>query len=128
MNDPDGNQLLFVPAGHNQVDQIEFQLGVSDLALAEHFYGDVLGAQRIAGGRYRLGQTILSLSADPGARRVKTERLTNPLDAVVAMSGVGFRYLTIQVRDCAAENQRLMGKDVNQGVAFISGLGTWRVY
>jgi catechol 2,3-dioxygenase-like lactoylglutathione lyase family enzyme len=122
-SDPDGNLLLFVPPGHDQVDQIEFQLGVSDLALSERFYGDVLGAERIAGARYHLGQTILSLSEDRGARRVKTELITNPLDAVVAMAGVGFRYLTIQVRDCAAEYQRLMGKDVNQGVAFTSGAG-----
>jgi hypothetical protein len=39
------------------------------------------------------------------------------------MAGVGYRYLTIQVRDCAAEYQRVMGKDVNQGVAFTSGAG-----
>lgn len=123
LSDPDGNQLLFVPPGHNQVDQIEFQLGVSDLALSEQFYGDALGAQPIASGRYRFGQTILSLNADPGARRVKTELITNPLDAVAAMAGLGFRYITIQVRDCAAEYQHVMGKNVNQGVAFTSGAG-----
>jgi catechol 2,3-dioxygenase-like lactoylglutathione lyase family enzyme len=117
VNDPDGNQLTFVPSGHNQVDQIEFHLGVSDVTIAEHFYGKHLGAERIIGGRYRLGRTILTLSADPNARRVKTEALTNPLDAVVAMAGVGFRYLTIQVRDCAAEYDRLMATDINRGVA-----------
>ena len=123
MSDPDGNQLLFVATGHNQVDQIDFQLGVSDVALCESFYGDLLGAERIAGGRYRLGQTILSLSADLGARQVKTEPLGNPLDALAAMAGVGFRYLTIQVRDCAAEYQRLMVKGVNLGVALTVGAG-----
>ncbi len=123
MSDPDGNQLLFVPSGHNQVDQIEFQLGVSDVALSESFYGDLLGAERIAGGRYRLGQTIVSLNADAGARRIKTEPLGNPLDAVFAMAGIGFRYLTIQVRDCAAEYQRVMAKDVNLGVALTAGAG-----
>lgn len=121
LSDPDGNQLLFVPSGHNRVDQIEFQLGVSDMALTERFYGDVLGAERIAGGRYRLGRTLVSLSADPGARQVKTEPIANPLDAVVAMSGVGFRYLTIQVRDGASEYQHLMGKGgVNPGVALMT--------
>jgi catechol 2,3-dioxygenase-like lactoylglutathione lyase family enzyme len=124
VSDPDGNQLHFVPPGHNQVDQIEFHLGVSDLAAAERFYGEVLGAERIGAGRYRLGQTILSLSADAGARQVKTEALVNPLDAVVAMSGVGFRYLTIQVRDGAAEYHRLMAKGgVNPGVALTTGAG-----
>jgi catechol 2,3-dioxygenase-like lactoylglutathione lyase family enzyme len=123
MSDPDGNQLVFVAPGHNQVDQIEFQVGVSDVALFERFYGDVLGAERIGSGRYRLGRTILSLSADAGARQVKTEPLTNPLDAVVAMSGIGFRYLTIQVRDGAAEYPRVIGKGVNPGVALITGAG-----
>jgi hypothetical protein len=96
MSDPDGNQLLFVPRGHNQVDQIEFQVGVSDVALFDRFYGDILGVERIGDGRYRLGRTILAVSADSGARQVKTEPLTNPLDAVAAMSGIGFRYLTIR--------------------------------
>jgi catechol 2,3-dioxygenase-like lactoylglutathione lyase family enzyme len=122
MSDPDGNQLLFAPAGHHQVDQIEFKVGVSDVALSESFYGDLLGAERIGRGRYRLGQTIISLSVD-SARQVKTEPLGNPLDAVVAMAGVGFRYLTIQVRDCAAEYQRPVAKGVNLGVALTVGAG-----
>jgi len=124
VKDPDGNQLVFVPPGQNQVDQIEFQMGVSDMAAADRFYGDVLEAERLRGGRYRLGRTILTFSADPAARQVKTEALTNPLDAVVAMSGVGFRYLTIQVRDGAAEYHRLMAKGgVNQGVGLTTGAG-----
>jgi len=116
VSDPDGNKLTFVPSGHNQVDQIEFQVGVSDVALAERFYGEQLGAERIASGRYRFGKTILTLSADPNAHRVKTEALGNPLEALAAMAGVGFRYLTIQVRDCAAEYERLMAMDINRGV------------
>lgn len=123
VTDPDGNQLVFVPPGHNQVDQIEFQIGVSDVAVCERFYGDALGAERIGGGRYRFGRTILTLSADSGARQVKTEPLTNPLDAVVAMSGPGFRYITIQVRDGAAEYPRVIAKGVNPGVALTTGAG-----
>lgn len=123
VSDPDGNQLVFVPPGQNQVDQIEFQMGVSDLALADRFYGEALGAERMGGGRYRFGRTILTLNADSAARALKTELVSNPLDAVSAMSGLGFRYLTIQVRDCAAEYQRVTSKEVNQGVAFMSGAG-----
>jgi catechol 2,3-dioxygenase-like lactoylglutathione lyase family enzyme len=123
VRDPDGNQLQFVPSGHNRVDQIEFQMGVSDLKRAERFYAEVLGAQRIADGRFVLGQTMLTLSADPAARQVKTEPVTNPLDAVSAMAGLGFRYLTLQVRDCAAAYQSLSGKEYNPGVAFTSGAG-----
>jgi catechol 2,3-dioxygenase-like lactoylglutathione lyase family enzyme len=119
--DPDGNKLVFVPSGQNQVDQIEFQLGVSDLAAADRFYGDVLEAERIGTGRYQLGRSILTLSADPEAHQVKTEALGNPLDAVVAMSGPGVRYITIQVRDGAAEYHRLMAKGgINPGVSLTS--------
>ncbi len=39
------------------------------------------------------------------------------------MAAVGFRYLTIQVRDCAAEYRRVMAKDVNLGVALTAGAG-----
>ncbi len=123
VRDPDGNQLVFVPPGHNRVDQIEFQMGVSDLKRAERFYAEVMGAERIGDGRFRLGQTILTLSADPAAHQVKTEPITNPLDAVSAMAGLGIRYLTLQVRDCAAEYQSLSGKEFNPGVAFTSGAG-----
>ncbi|GEM_PF-6250827 len=123
VRDPDGNQLQFVPPGHNRVDQIEFQMGVSDLKQAERFYADVMGAQPMGDGRYRLGQTILTLGADPSARQVRTEPVINPLDAVSAMAGAGIRYLTLQVRDCAAEYQRLSGKPYNPGVAFTSGAG-----
>jgi catechol 2,3-dioxygenase-like lactoylglutathione lyase family enzyme len=123
ISDPDGNRLVFVPAGHDGVDQIEFQIGVSDVASCERFYSELPDAQRIAGGRYRLGQTILSLSADASARPIKTEPIANPLDAVVAMSGLGFRYLTVTVRDCAAEYQRLIAKGVNQGVALTATAG-----
>lgn len=123
VRDPDGNQLQFVPTGHNRVDQIEFQMGVSDLKAAERFYVEVAGAERIAENRYRLGQTILTLNADPAARPVKTQPVTNPLDAVMAMAGPGVRYLTLQVRDCAAEYQRLQGKEYNPGVQFSSAAG-----
>jgi catechol 2,3-dioxygenase-like lactoylglutathione lyase family enzyme len=123
VSDPDGNRIVFVPPGHDGVEQIEFQLGVSDLASSERFYGDLPDAERIAGGRYRLGQTILSLSADSAARQVTTQAIANPLDAVVAMSGVGFRYLTIVVRNCAAEYERLAAKGVNPGVALTTTAG-----
>jgi hypothetical protein len=39
------------------------------------------------------------------------------------MSGIGLRYLTIQVRDGAAEYPRVIGKGVNPGVALITGAG-----
>jgi catechol 2,3-dioxygenase-like lactoylglutathione lyase family enzyme len=123
VRDPDGNQLQFVPPGHNRVDQIEFQMGVSDLKQSERFYAEVMGAQPMGDGRCRLGRTILTLSADPAARQIKTEAVTNPLDAVSAMAGAGIRYLTLQVRDCAAEYQHLDGKPYNPGVAFTSGAG-----
>jgi|SRR5579885_850778 catechol 2,3-dioxygenase-like lactoylglutathione lyase family enzyme len=117
LTDPDGNLLCFVPPGHDQVEQIEFRVGVSDPAPFDRFYGEVLGAERIAAGRYRLGRTILTVSADHAAHQVQTQALPDPLGALAAMAGIGFRYLTIQVRDCAAEYERLMAKGgVNPGV------------
>jgi catechol 2,3-dioxygenase-like lactoylglutathione lyase family enzyme len=123
VSDPDGNKLIFVPPGHDGINQIEFQVGVSDVATCERFYGELPGAERIGAGRYRLGRTILTLSADSAARQVTTQALTNPLESIVAMSGIGFRYLTLNVRNCEAEYKRLMAKGVNQGVSFTASAG-----
>ena len=123
LTDPDGNRLELVPSGHDQVDQIEFRIGVSDPATFERFFSATIGAQRIGNGRFRLGRTILSFSADSAAYPVKAEPLSDPMDAVAAMSGVGFRYLTLQVPDCKSEYERLMGKGINLGVALTAGGG-----
>jgi catechol 2,3-dioxygenase-like lactoylglutathione lyase family enzyme len=110
--DPDGNMVRLVPPGYDGIDHIEIQLGVSDVGAFERFHVEVLGSTRISPGRYRLGRTIFSFTADPAARPY-TAPLPQPgespdlMRATAALAGIGFRYFTVVVRDCAAEHQRL---------------------
>jgi catechol 2,3-dioxygenase-like lactoylglutathione lyase family enzyme len=111
--DPDGNAVGLVPPGHNGINHTELQLGVSDLAAFERFYGEILGATRLGAGRFRLGQTIFSFTADSAARPFvppppKPGETPNLLRATAAMVALGWRYYTVQVRDCAGEHQRLV--------------------
>jgi catechol 2,3-dioxygenase-like lactoylglutathione lyase family enzyme len=125
--DPDGNPVGLVPPGHNGIDHAEIQLGVSDVAAFKHFYGELLGAARLDDGRYRLGRTIFSIAADPGARRFvpaprkEGEPAAAGLRATADMVALGLRYFTVQVRDCAAEYRRLTAAGATEGAAPMPG-------
>jgi catechol 2,3-dioxygenase-like lactoylglutathione lyase family enzyme len=95
--DPDGNTVELVPVGHNGIDHAELRLGVSDVGAFEHFHTDVLGSTRIGPGRFRLGRTILSFSADPAARPYaapprKEGETPDLLRATAALVGSGLRF------------------------------------
>ena len=116
IRDPDGNDLELVPSGQRGVSQIEIQLGVTDEAAFEKFYGEALGAERIGAGRFKLGETIISLRHDPAAVRAQ-KSATGNADAIAPMRAVGMRYITVQVRDCDSEHRRLMSMGVWEGAA-----------
>jgi catechol 2,3-dioxygenase-like lactoylglutathione lyase family enzyme len=112
LTDPDGNAVRLVAPGFDGIDHIEIQLGVSDVAVFERFHREVLGSTRIGPGRYRLGRTIFSFAHDPAAQPyvAPPQPAGEPIDlmrATAALAGLGFRYFTIVVRDCAAEHRRL---------------------
>jgi catechol 2,3-dioxygenase-like lactoylglutathione lyase family enzyme len=128
-SDPDGNTIGLVPPGHNGIDHVEVQLGVSDLDGFEHFYGEVLGAARLGGGRFRLGRTIFAIAADPAARRFvppprkEGEPAPAGLRATADMVALGLRYFTVQVRDCVAEDRRLVAAGATEAAAPMTGNG-----
>jgi catechol 2,3-dioxygenase-like lactoylglutathione lyase family enzyme len=115
LTDPDGNEVELTPVGRGEVRQIEIQLGVSEETLFERYLGEALGCKRLSAGRFRLGETILSVSRDPAALRLEQPRAANAAEAMAAMRSVGFRYITIQVRDCDAEHRRLLAMGVAEG-------------
>ena len=114
--DPDGNQIQLVPGGHFGIDQIGIHLGVTNEADFDRFYGEVLGAEKLARQRYRLGKTVLSFELDPKARRAER----GASDVPGSMRAVGIRYMTIQVRDCNAEFKHFMRSGVWEGSAPIT--------
>ncbi len=113
--DPDGNEIELTPTGRGDVRQVELHLGVSDTAAFERYFGEALGCERLGPGSFRLGETCLSFAHDPAARPMDKSRVASAAEAVGAMRAVGFRYITLQVRDCDAEHRRLLTMGVAEG-------------
>jgi catechol 2,3-dioxygenase-like lactoylglutathione lyase family enzyme len=120
MQDPDNNDLELIPSGQRSVNQIEIHLGVTDEAAFEHFYGDAMQAERLGAGRFKLGETIVSVRRDPAAVRAPRSSATSAADVVASMRAVGMRYITVQVRDCDSEHRRFMSMGVWEGAAPVS--------
>jgi catechol 2,3-dioxygenase-like lactoylglutathione lyase family enzyme len=120
LSDPDGNQIQLVPNGHFGINQIGIHLGVTNEADFDRFYGEVLGAEKLAPKRYRIGKTVLSFELDPKARRADRADPRSAAEVLVSMRAVGIRYMTIQVRDCTAEFKHFVANGVWEGSAPIT--------
>jgi lactoylglutathione lyase len=103
LRDPDGNVVVLVPRGEEDVHGIAVELGVRDVAAFHRFYGHALGLERTGESVYRCGDTLLRFSHDSEA----------PSDA--AWIGLGFRYLTIQVWDVDREHRGILERGGNEG-------------
>jgi catechol 2,3-dioxygenase-like lactoylglutathione lyase family enzyme len=117
LRDPDGNEIALVARGERGIGQIEIHLGVTDVDAFEHFYGDALQAERVGAGRFKLGETIVSLERDPAAVRAEKAGSASAVEVVGTMRAVGMRYITVQVRDCDREHRRLTAMGVWEGAA-----------
>lgn len=95
LEDPDGNKLMLVPPGENGVTQMGVCLGVREAARSRAHYGQVLGFTEEAPSVFRCGESLLFLE----------ERADAPTG--MTRPGLGWTYLTVQVRDCDAEVARL---------------------
>ena len=103
LRDPDGNVVVLVPRGEEDVHGIAVELGVRDVAAFHRFYGHALGLERTGESVYRCGDTLLRFSHDSEA----------PSDA--AWIGLGFRYLTIQVWDVDREHRGILERGGTEG-------------
>ena len=117
LSDPDGNEIQLVPGGHFGIDQIGIHLGVTNEADFDRFYGEVLGAEKLAPRRYRIGKTVLSFELDPKARRGDRSDPRKAAEVIASMRAVGIRYMTIQVRDCGATFKSCIAKGAWEGSA-----------
>ena len=84
--DQDGNNVELVPPGHNGVTQLEVVIGVSNPAMFDAFFEKAAGAEPLAPGRYKVGETIFSVSKNPAAKPATAAAFTNTLETVNAMS------------------------------------------
>ena len=103
--DPGGLGVVLVAPGTRGVTRIGVEMRVTDTAATARFLTDGLGAQPTAPDTFRLGTTMFFLEADPDAGR------SGPLRAA------GFRYLTVQVYDVAAQHRRLLDSGAEEGMA-----------
>lgn len=103
LNDPDGNIVTLVPTGHEGITGIAIRVAGSDAGAFDDFYGRICGFERLENSRYRCGDTLLLVHEDRTAGRDSELR------------GTGYRYLTVQVRDCDAEHRGLLGRGATEG-------------
>ncbi|MBI2963200.1 MAG: VOC family protein [Deltaproteobacteria bacterium] len=101
--DPDGNRVVLVPRGEQQVEGISLHLHVRDQAAFHDFYGRMLGLARVAPAAYRCGDSILSFEPDGSAT-------TDP-----RFTARGYRYFTIQIRDVDAEHRAILERGGREG-------------
>ncbi len=97
VRDPEGVEIELVPAGFDDVVGIEIVSAVSDVAASHRFWVDAIGAAEIGPCRYRVGDSLVRCVVLPG------------LPPMTSRTGLGMRYLTVQVFDVDAEYARVIG-------------------
>ncbi len=115
--DPDGNSVELVPSGQRGIRQIEIQIGVTNQADFAKFYGEALGGERLDDRRYRIGETVINFVHDPSARRADKSASAPAAEVIASMRAVGFRYITVQVKNCDAEHKHFLSMGVWEGAA-----------
>ena len=103
LTDPDGNRVALVPPGHRGVRGIGLRLAVRDPEAHTRFYREALGLSANSAGAFRCGESLLVLEADASA------------ESDVALLGPGYRYLTLQVFDCAAAHANVLAGGGSEG-------------
>jgi len=105
LRDPHGASVRLVPPGTEGVTGIGVRVGVRDPDAQRRFYVEGLGMRERVPGVLQCGDSLLFVEHAP--------------DAVgdVPMVGRGFRYLTIQIRDCAAVHAAVLAGGGREGAA-----------
>lgn len=101
--DPDGLVVEIVPSLPGDA-RVGVTVASSDPDAHDVWFGDGLGAQRLGGGQYLLGSTLLMVNPASGQPQAG------------ALFGRGFRYLTVQVADVVAEHARLVAMGFESAV------------
>ena len=96
--DPDGNKVTLVPKGRHGVEGIAILLRVNDPNQHDRFWTQAMQFERAGEGRYRCGDSLVVV-----AEQGKVERSTE-------WRGPGYRYMTVQVWDCIAEYDGILGR------------------
>jgi len=104
MTDPDGNRMVLMPPGEQDITGIGVRLAVRDKAAFDDFYGRILGLERVREHAYRWGDSLVMF--EQGSTAV----------APASREGVGYRYITVQVWDADAEHAALLALGATEGM------------
>lgn len=98
LTDPDGNQVILVPAGYQGITHIGIRLVVSSIPRFTQFYRDVLQIEQVSDDSFRWGTTLLYLVENP---------LQGPATGI---QGLGYRYITVQVWQVDEEHANFLAR------------------
>ena len=98
LTDPDGNKVTLVPAGYEGITNIGMKLEVSSIKKFRHFYSEILQIEEVSETCYRWGTTLFFLSENKNHKRCHS------------MSGIGYRYITVQIWDVEEEHQAILSR------------------
>ena len=115
--DPDHNTVELIPAGHDDVTQLEIRVGVNEPELFADFYTKALGATAIGGNRFKIGETIIAVFHEPETPKAPPLPFANALEVVKGMAGLGIRYITLGVKDCDASFSALKSAGAHEALA-----------
>lgn len=103
LTDPEGNRVILVPPGDNGITGIAVRMAVRDVNAAARFYGEAMQFDDAGAHRFRCGDSLLLLEEDASATPVGR------------MTGRGYRYITVQVRDVDAEHRGIIERGGSEG-------------
>jgi catechol 2,3-dioxygenase-like lactoylglutathione lyase family enzyme len=115
--DPDDNTVELVAPGQDGVTQLEVRVGVADIDASGEFYTKALGAKAIGHDRYQVGETILGVYHEPGARRRTAPIYATAMDVIKGMAELGIQYITIGVTNCDEAYKQLTAAGAAAAIA-----------
>ncbi len=101
--DPDGNAVLLVPPGDEGVVGIAIELAVNNRDAHDHFWRHVMQFDSPAPGVYLCGDTRVLVVETRAVERCDDWRAP------------GWRYTTVQIRDCLAEHAGVLARGGDEG-------------
>jgi lactoylglutathione lyase len=104
LSDPDGNRVTLVPKGQDGVEGIAILLKVNDAAAHDRFWTEVMQYERAGEDRYRCGDSLVVIAEEGHVQHRGTQ-----------WRGPGYRYTTVQVRDCIAEYEGILARGGTSG-------------
>ena len=116
--DPDGNRVTLVPRGQDGVVGIGVVLRVSNREATDHSDRHVLQLESPVRGVYRCGDSLLMVGQEgPAAAEGHhpDQRASAFLGRAAGWRATGYRYITVQVWDAAADHAGILARGGEEG-------------